>query len=113
VRQQHELAVDHQPCRLKHERFAVTLRLQNLGARAITAQAPSYYSILRLEDTAGASTVPHASGPCSGSFYSSPIHLAPHGSEQGCMPYAYGDSRPVTFGFGFGLRATRWKVGSG
>jgi hypothetical protein len=91
--------------------FGITLRLQNLGSRTVNANRPTYYSVLLLESTIGADEVPHATGPCGGTFYTSRIHLAPHGSAQGCIPYAYGNSRPATFRFGFGLRATSWPVG--
>jgi hypothetical protein len=93
--------------------FAVTLRLQNLSGKPVRAHPPTYYSVLRLADTAGAGTVAHAKGPCAGSFYHSPIRLSPHGAAQGCIPYAYDGSRPVNFGFGFGLRTTDWRVTSG
>jgi hypothetical protein len=90
--------------------LGVTLRLQNLGPKAVNAHAPTYYSVLHLANTTGASTVPGASGPCGGSFYRSPIRLAPHGSSQGCIPYQYGSSPPVSFGFGFGLKTANWSV---
>jgi hypothetical protein len=93
--------------------LGITLRIQNLGNRPVKARAPTYYSVLRLVDTAGADTVAHAKGPCGGKFYNAALHLAPHGSAQGCIPYAYGNSRPVTFGFGFGLQNFDWRVGSG
>ena len=93
--------------------FAVTLRLQNLSAKSVRAHPPTYYSVLRLANTTGAGTVAHATGPCSGAFYQARINLAPHGAAQGCIPYAYGNSRPVTFGFGFGLRTANWRVTMG
>jgi hypothetical protein len=93
--------------------FAINLRLQNLSSKSVKAHPPSYYSVLRLANTAGASTVAHAKGPCSGAFYRSRISLAPHGAAQGCIPYAYGSSRPVMFGFGFALKTANWRVTSG
>lgn len=93
--------------------FGITLRLANLSAKALSAHAPTYYAVLGLADTAGAYTVTDAKGPCSGSFYSRRIHLAPRGVAQGCIPYAYGNSRPVSFGFGFGFHPTTWRLGSG
>jgi hypothetical protein len=93
--------------------FGITLRLTNLSAKALSAHAPTYYAVLGLADTAGAYTVTDAKGPCSGSFYSRRLHLAPRGVAQGCIPYAYGDSRPVSFGFGFSVRPTTWQLGSG
>lgn len=93
--------------------FGITLRLANQSAKALSARAPTYYAVLGLADTAGAYTVSDAKGPCSGSFYSRPLHLAPRGVAQGCIPYAYGDSRPVSFGFGFGFHPTTWQLGSG
>ena len=90
--------------------FGITLRLQNLGGSAVKAKSPTWYSVLHLADTAGATTVQGASGPCAGDFYRSPIRLAPHGSSEGCIPYAYGSSLPVSFGFGFGANTASWPV---
>ena len=92
--------------------FGITLRFQNLGNRTINANRPTYYAVLRMENTAGADEIPHATGPCGGTFYNSRIHLAPHASVEGCIPYAYGESKPVTFGFGLGSGITNWPVGS-
>jgi hypothetical protein len=91
--------------------FGITLRLQNLGSRPVNANRPIYYAVLRLESTVGAYEVQHATGRCGGRFYTSRIHLAPHASVQGCIPYAYGNAKPVTFGFGLGSKTAYWRVG--
>lgn len=89
--------------------FGVTLRLQNLGERPVNANAPTFYSVLLLANTGGANWVQNASGPCGGSFYASRVHLAPHASAQGCIPFEYGAVVPVSFGFGF-RTPMKWPV---
>lgn len=89
--------------------LGVTLRLQNLGEKPVNANAPTFYSVLYLANTGGANTVQDAGGPCGGSFYTSPLHVAPHASAQGCIPYEYGAVAPVGFGFGF-QTPQRWPV---
>ena len=93
--------------------FAITLRLQNLSSKSVMAHPPTYYSVLRLANTTGASTVAHAKGPCGGAFYATRINLAGHRTAQGCIPYAYGSSRPVAFVFGFGPKTAAWRVTPG
>ena len=93
--------------------FGVNLSLTNLSSTPVRAHAPDYYVVLTLVNTTGAETVSHASGPCGGSFYDTPIQLPPHRSAQGCIPFRYSDgpnTRPVSFGFGFGIKLTRWPV---
>lgn len=90
--------------------FGINLKFQNLGSHPVKANSPTYYSVLRLANTAGSTTVAHARGPCEGQFDSAPLHLAAHGSTRGCIPYSWGNSQPVEFGFGFSSKLFIWHV---
>jgi hypothetical protein len=89
--------------------FGLNIRLTNLGDTTVIARRPTYYAVLILNNALGASTVPHAKGPCGGSFYRTPIRLRPHSTSQGCIPYRY-HAPPVRFAFGFGSHSVRWPV---
>ena len=72
----------------------------------VKANSPTYYSVLRLANTAGSTTVAHARGPCEGQFDSAPLHLAAHGSTRGCIPYSWGNSQPVNSASGSALSSS-------
>ncbi|SRR6266480_4292928 len=93
----------------------VTLRFTNLGSADVRARRPIYYSVLRVEPASfGYDEVPHASGPCGGRFYRSPLRLKPGETVTGCIPYEVGKlevGSTLEFAFGFGTKSTIWAVG--
>jgi hypothetical protein len=92
----------------------VTLRFTNLGNAEVRARRPTYYSVLRVEPAGfGADEVPHATGPCGGRFYRSPLRLKPGATVTGCIPYALAKlevGSTLEFGFGFGTKNAVWAL---
>jgi hypothetical protein len=109
VRYEHSVAEPSGSAILKRV-VGIVLRIENVGHTTVRGKRPTYYSVLHLPSTAGASVVPTGAGaPCGGSFYRSPIELAPGKSAEGCIPYRVGDP-PVDFAFGIGDANATWKL---
>ena len=70
--------------------FGINLKFQNLGSHPVKANSPTYYSVLRLANTAGSTTVAHARGPCEGQFDSAPLHPRRRRSTRGMHPVLVG-----------------------
>jgi hypothetical protein len=74
----------------------VTLRLQNVGRSTYGDGTPADVTVLLLPSTIGADVAKNEKGPCGGSFYQTPLKLAPGASVSGCIPFEVGSGVTAT-----------------
>lgn len=92
----------------------IRLKITNVGSRLYRDGKPGRLSELRL-DTGMLGTPPHRveHAPCGGSFYRTPVRIAPGATSEGCIPYEVPDGAQAHF-FSFApdtQPTTNWSLG--